>query len=59
MLRGADLVRTDVSEERWIIFALMMGVIRSSETFLQKPHGVTSQNMIFFIITAVKTSNLT
>jgi hypothetical protein len=25
--------------------------------FLQEPHGVTSQKMAFFIVTAVKTSN--
>jgi hypothetical protein len=32
----------------------------SSETsFLQEPHGVTSQKTPFFIVTAVKTSNLT
>jgi hypothetical protein len=27
--------------------------------FLQEPHGVTSQKTAFFIVTAVKTSNLT
>jgi hypothetical protein len=27
--------------------------------FLQEPHGVTSQNTAFFIVTAEKTSNLT
>jgi hypothetical protein len=27
--------------------------------FLQEPHGVTSQKMPFFMVTAVKTSNLT
>jgi hypothetical protein len=27
--------------------------------FLQEPHGVTSQKKLFFIVTAVKTSNLT
>jgi hypothetical protein len=27
--------------------------------FLQDPHGVTSQKTPFFIVTAVKTSNLT
>jgi hypothetical protein len=32
----------------------------SSETsFLQEPHGVTTQKTPFFILTAVKTSNLT
>jgi hypothetical protein len=34
--------------------------LRSSETsFLQEPHGVTSQKTPFFIVTAVKTSKLT
>jgi hypothetical protein len=27
--------------------------------FLQEPHGVTTQKTPFFIVTAVKTSNLT
>jgi hypothetical protein len=27
--------------------------------FLQEPHGITSQKTVFFIITTVKTSNLT
>jgi hypothetical protein len=30
----------------------------SEEQFLQEPHGVTSQKTPFFIVTAVKTSNL-
>jgi hypothetical protein len=37
------LVRTDVSEEPGA---------------LQEPHGVTTQKTPFFIVTAVKTSNL-
>jgi hypothetical protein len=44
MLRRVVLVRTDISEKR---------------RFLQEPHGVTSQKTAFFIVTAVKTSNLT
>jgi hypothetical protein len=43
MLRRVALVRTDVSEHRVI----------------QEPHRVTAQKMAFFIVTAVKTSNLT
>jgi hypothetical protein len=43
------LVRTDVSEEPGASY------IRVS----QEPHGVTSQKTPFFIVTAVKTSNLT
>jgi hypothetical protein len=43
VLRRVALVRTDVSEE---LSAL-------------EPHGVTSQKTSFFVVTAVKTSNLT
>jgi hypothetical protein len=46
MLGRVALVRPDVSEE-------------SSARFLQEPQGVTSQKTPFFIVTAVKTSNLT
>jgi hypothetical protein len=30
-----------------------------AKTFLQEPHGVTTQKTPFFIVTAMKTSNLT
>jgi pantothenate synthetase len=56
------LVRTNVSEER---VATIFGVerIRKTETLAissrQEPHGATSQNTAFFIVTAVKTSNVT
>jgi hypothetical protein len=43
-----------------ILVTLMMEALSSSETsVLQEPHGVTSQKTPFFIVTAVKTSNLT
>jgi hypothetical protein len=43
-----------------ILVILMMKVISSSEhRFLQEPHGVKSQKTPFFIVTAMKTSNLT
>jgi hypothetical protein len=43
-----------------ILVALMMEVIRPCETwFLQEPHGFTSQKTGFFIVTAVKISELT
>jgi hypothetical protein len=43
-----------------ILVNLMMEAIRSSETsVLTEPHVVSSQNTAFFIVTAVKTSNLT
>jgi hypothetical protein len=39
---------------------LMMEAIPSSKTsFLQEPHGITSQKMAFFIVTTMKISNLT
>jgi hypothetical protein len=38
----------------------MKEVLGSSETsVLKAPHGVTSQKIPFFIVTAVKTSDLT
>jgi hypothetical protein len=43
-----------------ILVTLMKEALSSSETsFLQEPHGVTSQKTQFFVVTAVKTSNLT
>jgi hypothetical protein len=33
--------------------------MKGKKEFLQKPHGITSQKTPFFIVTAVKTSNLT
>jgi hypothetical protein len=44
MLRRVALKRADISEKRRV---------------LQESHGVTSQKKLFFIVTAVKTSNLT
>jgi hypothetical protein len=38
----------------------MMEAIHSSKSqFLQEPHSVTSQEMAFFIVITVKTSNIT
>jgi hypothetical protein len=71
MWRRVDILLTDVSEERiasiftlvprsWISYTLKMEAIRSSETSVKKYlHGATSQKTAFFIVTAVKTSNLT
>jgi hypothetical protein len=43
-----------------ILVTLMMEALSSPKRrFLQEPHGVTSQKTPFFIVTAVKTSNLT
>jgi hypothetical protein len=44
MLRRVALVRTEVPPKR---------------RFLQQPHGLTSQKTPLFLVTAVKTSNLT
>jgi hypothetical protein len=61
------LVKTEVLEE---LIASVITVARIGELgtmlavppnrrFLQEPHGVKSQMTAFFIVTAVKTSNLT
>jgi hypothetical protein len=42
------------------LVTLMMEVLSSPKRrLLQQPHGLTSQKTTFFIVTAVKTSNLT
>jgi hypothetical protein len=58
-------IRTDVSEDfsasfisSPILVTLMKEALSSSETSVLI-HGVTSQKKPFFIVTAVKTSNLT
>jgi hypothetical protein len=43
-----------------ILITMMIEAIRSlKRRFLQQQHGVTSQKTVFFIVTVVKTSNLT
>jgi hypothetical protein len=67
MVWHVALVRTDVSEEpsASIIRVTRLSelgttlAISSNRRFLQEPHGLTSQKTAFFIVTAVKTSNLT
>jgi hypothetical protein len=49
------LMRAEQAYEEWclvICYAVWL-------LFLQEPHGVTSQKTAFFIVTAVKTPNLT
>jgi hypothetical protein len=68
------LARTDVSEEPGASFIRVTKIgelgttqaatsnrrtLRRNTKFLQEPHGVTTQKTPFFIVTAVKTSNLT
>jgi hypothetical protein len=70
MLRRVALVRTNVSGELspFIIRVTRIGELgtlavtsnrRTLRRFFQEPHGVTSQKTASFIVTAVKTSNLT
>jgi hypothetical protein len=74
MLRREVLVRTDVSEELSASFIRVTRIgelgttlavtsnrhtLRRNTKILQEPHGITSQKTPFFIVTAVKTSNLT
>jgi hypothetical protein len=54
------LVTANVVPISPILVTLMMEALSSSATwFLQEPHGVLPQKGAFFIINAVKTSNLT
>jgi hypothetical protein len=54
------LVTANVVPSLPILVTLMIETICSSETrFLQEPHGAASQKRKFFLVTTVKTSNLT
>jgi hypothetical protein len=55
------LVRTDVSDERnaSIIRVTRICELGTTLAYLAEPDGVTSQKTPFFIVTAVRTSNLT
>jgi hypothetical protein len=58
------LVRTDISEELSTSFIRVtrigeLGTTLAVTSNRQEPHGVTTQKTPFFIVTAVKTSNLT
>jgi hypothetical protein len=52
------LVTASVVPNSPILVALIREALSLSR-FLQEPHGVTSQKTPFFIVTVVKTSNLT
>jgi hypothetical protein len=56
MLCHVALARTDVSEK---FSASIIRVTRQGDKFLQEPYGITCQKTAFFIVTVVKTSNLT
>jgi hypothetical protein len=49
MLRRVALVRSDVSEELGVSIIRMTRIGELGKTFLQVPHGVTSQETAFFI----------
>jgi hypothetical protein len=72
LFRRVALVRTDGSEEPGTCFIRVtkigeLGTTQAATnnrrtqrtSVLQEPHGVTTQKTPFFIVTAVKTSNLT
>jgi hypothetical protein len=61
MLRRVAFEIADVSEElsTSIIRVTKIGELGTLAVTLQKPQGVTSKKTPFFIVTAVKTSNLT
>jgi hypothetical protein len=60
ILRRVALVRTDVSEELSAsIIRVTVNEVPPKRRDLLEPHGLTSQKTPFFIVTAVKTSNLT
>jgi hypothetical protein len=60
LLRRAALVRTDVSE---VIRVTKIGVLGTTQATTSnrhtEPHGITTQKTPFFIVTTMKTSNLT
>jgi hypothetical protein len=65
MSRGVALVRTNVSEEGITSVIRVTRIsevgtlaVTSNRRMLQAPHGVISQKMVFYIVTAVKTSNV-
>jgi hypothetical protein len=65
ILHGVALVRTDVSEESFAsnIRVKRIGKLRTTLAATSnrntEPHGIISQKTAFFVVTAVKTSNLT
>jgi hypothetical protein len=58
MLRRVALVRTDVSEDFRASFIRVTRIGELGTTLAVTSNGVTSQKTSFFIVTAVKTSNL-
>jgi hypothetical protein len=59
-LRISKVITVNVVPSSLILFTKLMVAISSSKRrFLHEPHVVISQKMAFFIVTAVKTSNLT
>jgi hypothetical protein len=53
------LVTASVVPSSPILVTLVKVALSTKRRFLQEPHGVKSQKSPFFIVTAVKTSNLT
>jgi hypothetical protein len=53
------LVTAKVVPSSLILSTLIVVILPPKRRFLQDPQGVTCQKTLFFIVTAVKTSNLT
>jgi hypothetical protein len=53
------LVTVNVPSSQILVTWWLARYVSLKRQFLQEPHGVTSQKTAFFIVTAVKTSNLT
>jgi hypothetical protein len=62
-LQGRRIIERRTSVSRWLKFAnfsvLKMELIPPKRRFTQDIHGSTSKKTAFFIVTAVKTSELT
>jgi hypothetical protein len=54
----ASIIRLTKIDELGATLAVTTNVAKKQH-FLQEPHGLTYQNTVFFLVTAVKTSNLT
>jgi hypothetical protein len=56
---GRNIVTTNVASSPILVTLMMEELLSSEIRFLREPHGVTFQKTAFFIVTAMKTSNLT
>jgi hypothetical protein len=57
--RRTLLVTANVPSSQILVTPMMEALSSSEKSVLKEPHGITSQKTPFFIVTAIKTSNLT